>query len=353
MTVKTVGAMASDGNMFDDANPVDVGAVTPGTAIIASRKDHVHAIPAATTVAAGSMSAADKLKADMNALPQSGAYNYKIAVSVAGNDLTVALKGVDGNDPSATNPVYARIGNTVRTITAALSSAAIHGTNLFDAGCASLATYDIDYFVFLGWNTADAVPFLGFSRIPMGVTYGDFSATSTSDHHLLCSRTLNVVSTDPVENIGRFNAILSASAAYNWSLTTQIIISRPIYHTRYLTYVPVLTGFSSIPTNCVYRYIIQEHLVTLHWRQLTAGTSNATTFTMVAPISAQNVDANMYWIESIQVDDAGVQQAYPGIAGLQGITDSKTINLYKLWNAAAFTNTGGKRSGAGKLTYSV
>jgi hypothetical protein len=45
MAVKTVGSMASDANMFDDTNPADVGAAAPGTAIIAARRDHVHAIP--------------------------------------------------------------------------------------------------------------------------------------------------------------------------------------------------------------------------------------------------------------------------------------------------------------------
>ena len=43
MAVKTVGTMASDGNMFDDTNPAALGVAAPGTAIIAARRDHVHA----------------------------------------------------------------------------------------------------------------------------------------------------------------------------------------------------------------------------------------------------------------------------------------------------------------------
>jgi hypothetical protein len=38
--------------------------------------------------------------------PEGFLINGKIAVSVAANDLTVAIKGLDGNDPSASNPVY-------------------------------------------------------------------------------------------------------------------------------------------------------------------------------------------------------------------------------------------------------
>ena len=47
MTVKLVGSMLSSDNMFDDTNPAGIGTATPGTAIIAGRRDHVHANPAA------------------------------------------------------------------------------------------------------------------------------------------------------------------------------------------------------------------------------------------------------------------------------------------------------------------
>src|SRR6185436_17207903 len=59
----------------------------------------------------------------------------------------------------------------------------------------------------------------------------------------------NFNATDPVAVIGRFNAILSATAAFNWSLTTAAIINRPIYTTRRLAYTPAMTsGTGTITT---------------------------------------------------------------------------------------------------------
>lgn len=64
--------------------------------------------------------------------------NYSIAASVAGNALTVALKGLDGNDPSSTNPVDIVFRNgtattgtpVVRQATAATSVVVSSGSTL-------------------------------------------------------------------------------------------------------------------------------------------------------------------------------------------------------------------------------
>ena len=58
--------------------------------------------------------------AELYKMPEGYMYNGKIVPSVANSDLTVALKGQDGNDPSATNPVYVMIGGTLRSVTSAL-----------------------------------------------------------------------------------------------------------------------------------------------------------------------------------------------------------------------------------------
>src|SRR5688572_20636347 len=46
---------------------------------------------------------------------------YKIAPSVASNNLTLALTHLDGTDPSSTNPLAFKIGNDWQLITAALT----------------------------------------------------------------------------------------------------------------------------------------------------------------------------------------------------------------------------------------
>jgi len=178
--------------------------------------------------------------------PQSFGINYKIITSVSSNNLTVAIKGMDGNDPSSSNPVYIRIGDTVRTITSALSVTKNAGTNWFNSGSQELAAQEVDYFVYLGYNTTDGVV-LGFARIPYARKYGDFSTTTTNDYYAAISTITNATSTDVYENIGRFNATLSASASYNWSIpATSIIINRPIHNTRKLSYTPFLGAVAPI-----------------------------------------------------------------------------------------------------------
>lgn len=174
--------------------------------------------------------------------------NGQIVPSVASNNLTVALKTLAGNDPSATNPIYVRIGNTIRTITSALSVTKNAGTNWCASGSAELATKEIDYFVYLGYNATDGVV-LGYSRIPYGALYGDFSATTTNEKHCAISTITNAAAGDNYVNIGRFAATLSAGAGYTWTVPTfteKNLINRPIYETRGSDWTPTVSATESM-----------------------------------------------------------------------------------------------------------
>lgn len=163
-------------------------------------------------------------------------WNGKIAVTDAAG-ITVALKTLAGTDPSASDPVYITLGGSVRTITAALSVAKADGTNWCNAGSAELATKEIDYFVYLGYNATDGVV-IGFSRYPGANSYDGFSATTTNEKYCAISTITTAASTDYYEVIGRFAATLSAGAGYTWSVptyTAKNLIQRPIYETRWLT----------------------------------------------------------------------------------------------------------------------
>ena len=191
--------------------------------------------------------------------PEGFLLNGKIVPSVASNNLTVAIKGMDGNDPSASNPVYVRIGDTVRAITSALSVTKNAGTNWCNAGSSELATKEIDYFVYLGYNATDGVV-VGFSRIPYANSYDDFSATTTNEKYAAISTITNAASTDNYRVIGRFAATLSAGAGYTWTVptfTAKNLIQRPIFETRQLSYVPATTSssgsYSSVSTVGFYR----------------------------------------------------------------------------------------------------
>jgi hypothetical protein len=109
-----------------------------------------------------------------------GLINGKIVPTVASDDLTVAIKTLADTDPSPTNPVGIWIGGTLRWITSALSVTANAGTNWFASGSAELATREIDYFVYAGYNATDGVV-LGYARIPYARLYSDFNATSTNE----------------------------------------------------------------------------------------------------------------------------------------------------------------------------
>lgn len=166
--------------------------------------------------------------------------NWKIAPSVATNNITVAIKTLSGTDASSSNPIYVMIWGVMRIITGALSVTKNAGTNWFNSGATELATLEIDYFVYLGYNTTDWVV-IWFSRIPYWTQYSSFSATTTNEKYCAISTITNATSTDYYTNIWRFAATLSATASFNWSVptfTATNLIQRPIYETRWIDWSP-------------------------------------------------------------------------------------------------------------------
>lgn len=153
-------------------------------------------------------------------------YKYSIVTSVAGGNLTVALKNYEGNDPTVTKPVKVQIWGVVRTIISALSTSVNAGANVFNAGSTELATKEIDYFVYLFMSGASVD--ISFSRIPNGNIREDFNYTFPTYENFMGGLYFLSAGT-PVVNIGRFNAILSAGAGYTWSIPAKsIIINSPI-----------------------------------------------------------------------------------------------------------------------------
>ncbi len=168
--------------------------------------------------------------------PRGFLINGKIVPSVDSGNLSVAIKTLAGADPSEEDPVYVRIGDTVHSITTSLSVTKNAGTNWFNAASSELATKEIDYFVYLGYNASDGVV-IGFSRY-VGNEYDDFSATSTNEKYCAISTITNAASGDDYEIVGRFAATLSAGAGYTWSVpafTNKNLIQRPIFETRRLS----------------------------------------------------------------------------------------------------------------------
>jgi len=213
--------------------------------------------------------------------------NGKIVVTVTSNNITLALKGADGNNPSASNPVYCKIGGVIRSVTAALSVTKNAATNWCNAGSSELAAKEIDYFAYLGYNATDGVT-LGFSRIPYACQYSDFSTTTTDEKYCAISTITNAAATDYYNVIGRFAATLSAGAGYTWSVptfTATNLIQRPIWETRWLYWLPTWGGFSANPTNVLHKYKINSRTIHLSIREAAPGTSNGTSFTESLPFT--------------------------------------------------------------------
>jgi len=272
--------------------------------------------------------------------PQGFLYNGKIVPTVASNNLTVALKGLDGNDPSATNPVYVRIGNAIQSVTSALSLTANAGSNYLNLGSAELATKETDLFVYL-WMRSSEVR-LAISRIPYANLFDDFTNSSTAEKGWIASNSAGSSSGDEFVNIGRFAATLSAGAGYTWSVptfTAANLIQRPIYETRKLASVSVLTGLSVSTYTGLY-YIIKGKSMSFCpiSNEGIGGTSNATSFSMTLPMA---VTAASYGGLMCFPKDAGSNQTTPGNMDMSG--GSATINLFKTFYNGAWTNTGGKQ----------
>lgn len=177
--------------------------------------------------------------------PEGFLINGKIVPSVASNNLTVALKTLAGNDPSASDPIYVRLGGTIRTISSALSVDAGAGTNWLLAGSSETAGIEVDFFVYLGVKTSDSSIKLGFSRIPYATIGSDFATTGSSAKYCRMTGAEYPGDFGPFANIGRFAATLSASPNLYWSVPTfnsGNLIQRPIYETRFLTYTPSYLG---------------------------------------------------------------------------------------------------------------
>lgn len=208
--------------------------------------------------------------------PQGFLYNGKIVPSVASNNLTVALKGLDGNDPSATNPVYVRIGDTVRSVTAALSFAINAGANTFNAGSSELATNEIDLFVYLCYSTVTSAVVIGVSRVPYFTVMNN---SGTRANELFMDTNASYNATDTCEVVGRFAATLSAGAGYTWtvpSFTTTNLIQKPIYNTRLLSAVSTITAGSGSFTTVsgTIKYQISRNIIDIF--ELISITTNGT-----------------------------------------------------------------------------
>lgn len=190
--------------------------------------------------------------------------NGKLSVTVVSNDLVLAIKTIAGGDPSVSDPVYVRIGDTIRSITSFLSITLADGTNWMNLGSTGLGTIEQDLFAYVVWDSNSSIVALAHSRIPYGNLVSDFSSTTTNEKYL--AGYSGFTSTDEVEVIGRFAATLSLSGTgHLWivpTFTAANLIQKPIYTTRKLAWNPTVTAQTGTPTSvttlCYYKLNYDE-----------------------------------------------------------------------------------------------
>ena len=116
----------------------------------------------------------------------------------------------------------------------------------------------------------------------------------------------------------------------------------------WFTWAPTQAGFSSDPANGVYQFMLIGTACTLVVRQPTAGTSNATTFTVSIPIVALTL-TNVAWSAMGFGTDAGALLTAMGFI----VSGGTVLTLYKNLSATGWTNSGNKYINAITITYGI
>lgn len=251
--------------------------------------------------------------------PQGFLINGKISVTDTGSGITVAIKTLAGTDPSSSDPVYCRIGDTVRTISAALSVTKADGTNWLKAGSAELATKEVDYFVYLFWDSVNSAVKLGFSRFPGAAVIGDFNVNQDNEKGICIEAGGTLTAADTCELIGRFAATLSAGAGYTWSVPTYTasnLIQRPIYETRWLSWVPTTTASAGNFTTTSLGWAVYKIVGdTCHINSSITGTTSSTPQSIRATVPfTANASFGHYLIPGYTTDNGTPQASSQEVA---------------------------------------
>ena len=142
-------------------------------------------------------------------------YNAQIVTSISSNNLTVALKTLAGNDPSASDPVtIVQSDGSARQITSSLSTTSNAGTNWLAMGGTTKTAYI--YLLYstnsghIGWN-------LYISLLPSATKYSDFTHSGTSATGAIGFNNDPASAGDLANIVSSFSITLGAGATYYWS----------------------------------------------------------------------------------------------------------------------------------------
>lgn len=113
------------------------------------------------------------------------------------------------------------------------------------------------------------------------------------------------------------------------------------------TWSPTFTGFSANPTGTYY-YVQIGKVVIVSINMSAAGTSNTTTFSISAPVTARTI-SGAQWQSAGQGKDNGAGITTPVLVRIN--SGSSTINVFKDWTGTAWTASGDKQLLSATLIY--
>lgn len=223
----------------------------------------------------------------------------------ATNALTTVVTGNIADDAIT----YAKIQNTASS-NIVLGRQSIGGGNVEEISCTSAGRALI--------AGADAVA----QRTTLGL---GTAATTSSASYLLAANNLTDLTSAPTArtSLGLGTAALNNTADFQAAVGASTV------------YAPTITGFSVNPTISASYWQIGKVII-YNVYSSAVGTSNATTFTLSAPVTSANNGIRAYAVGTGQ--DNSVATAITA----ELLPNTSTVNLYKGPAATAFTNVNNK-----------
>lgn len=157
--------------------------------------------------------------------------------------------------------------------------------------------------------------------------------------------------------VGVASTVLTITGGSDYTFTNNAITSNyyshsasPLNFPQWFNFTTTPTGFSANPTY-ISRFNITARMCTVAFRTLSAGTSNATTFTVSVPVTTATI-TNMFWGTNFwNSTDNSVNTANPGRAYIG--SNSTTITVGKANNADNNWTASGTKEASFVLSYEI
>jgi len=224
-----------------------------------------------------------------------GLINGYIISSVASNNLTVSISTSPTSvvAPTVTNPVGVWVGGTLRWITSALTFTRNGGTSSLNMGSSELATREVDLFSYLQWNTTTQSINLLASRTPYARKMSGFVNSATDSKGVL--GIVNYNSNDDVVLVDRFSA--TSNSSNNFTATGNVY-GEPVCETRWLTWLPTISGSGSMTLSvgtvdyARYKIVNNNVFISLSLNNYTTGGTASNFIRASLPITQSPITGN-------------------------------------------------------------